>query len=61
MFNRDFINHTNFFNDNEKNILLKLFSNKNEFVLSCLELFEKENDEVDFVDSLKIILKNVKN
>ena len=54
---KEFINHTKSFNENEKNTLQKLFSNKNEFLLSALEIYEKENDEVDFVDSLKILLK----
>lgn len=60
LFNQ-FINYTKYFDHNEKNILTKLFSNKNEFILSALELYEKTNDEVDFVDSLQIVLKNFKN
>ena len=54
---KDFLIYTQNFNENEKHILTKLFSNKNEFILSALELFEKEGDEIEFVDSLNIALK----
>ena len=45
--------------DNEINILINEFNNKNKKLLSFIELYQNTNDEEDFIDSINTLIKDL--